>query len=123
MSTTQRVLVIVFAVISALCEVTGTVTVLITYKRTSRLGAAIRNDLVSLISVNVAQRSDTYQSEWDHKKGFVNPMEYRDSKIEQLEHLAALAEPLQPNWWTSLGLLAYITGAAFGLAAAVIASA
>ena len=93
-----------------------------TYRRTARLGVAIRNDIASLKALYEAQRSDTGQSEWDQKKVYVNPMEYRDSKIEQLEHLDALAEPLQPNWWTSFGLLAYIAGAVFGLAAAVVAA-
>ena len=122
MPTNHRTLVIVLAVLSALCEIAGTVTVLITYRRTARLGVAIRNDIASLMALYEAQRSDTGQSEWDRKKVYVNPMEYRDSKIEQLEHLDSLAEPLQPNWWTSFGLLAYIAGAVFGLAAAVVAA-
>ncbi|HUX05253.1 MAG TPA: hypothetical protein VMV53_10170 [Acidimicrobiales bacterium] len=123
MTTVQRCIVIVLATLSALCEIAGTVTVLMTYRRTARLGVAIRNDIASLKALYEAQRSDTGQSEWDQKKVYVNPMEYRDSKIEQLEHLDALAEPLQPNWWTLFGLLAYIFGAVFGLAAAVVASA
>lgn len=123
MTTVQRAIVIVLAVLSALCEVAGTVTVLMTYQRTATLGVSIRGLITSRRNLDTQHRSDPYQADWDKRKGTISPGDLRDSMSEYQGYLDALAEPLQPNSLARMGLFAYIAGALFGLAAAVIAAA
>ena len=106
-----------------MCEIGGTVTVLVTYQRTAKLGRSIRGVLTSRRELNEQQLSDPYQASWDLRKGTISPGDLRDLRSEYQGYLDALAEPLQPNQLALLGLVAYIDGALFGLAAAVVAAA
>jgi hypothetical protein len=120
-TTVQRTIVIVLAVLSALCEIAGTVTVLMTYQRTAKLGLSIRGVITSRRELDEQRRSDPYQADWDKRKGTISPGDFRDSMSEYQGFLDALAEPLQPSPLARMGLIAYIAGALFGLAAAVVA--
>ena len=94
-----------------------------TYKRTAKLGVSIRGVITSRRELDEQRRSDPYQADWDTRKGTISPVDLRDSMSEYQGYLDALAEPLQPNPLALLGLVAYIAGAVFGLAAAVCAAA
>ena len=123
MTTSHRAIVMVLAALSAFCEIAGTITVLVTYQRTAKLGRSIRGVLTSRTELDEQQRSDPHQADWDTRRGAISPEEFRELKIEYQGYLDALAEPLQPNRCAMFGLIAYIVGAVFGLAAAVVASA
>jgi len=121
MSTGTRALVIVLAILAALFEIFGTVTVFLTYRRSANLGASI---VGALASAEVSSESGLTDTEKLFLKVIPPPVERSDVqriKDTSYESIKKLSKSLEPKWWITLGLWAYVLGAVLGLAAAIVA--
>jgi len=120
MSTGTRTIVIVFAVLAALCELFGTVTVFLTYRRSANLGKAI-NQKLGIEEYASQFDSETKRHLADMMQRWADPGDVRRVKEFSTDSIKLLSESLEPKWWITLGLWAYIFGALLGLAAAIVA--
>jgi hypothetical protein len=120
MSTGTRTIVIVLAALAALCELFGTLTVFATYRRSAKLGDSIHS---MLAREEYASQfgSETKRHLADMMQRWADPGDVRKVKDFSTNAIRELSMSLEPKWWISLGLWAYVAGAALGLAAAIVA--
>jgi hypothetical protein len=96
--------IIAFASLSAACELFGTLTVLRSFWSTAEVAKQIKRALDPSQNLSDVFSEDTYR---------------QVSKLNSL--LKSIADQIGWDSWTLAGLVAYILGAGFGLAAAILA--
>ena len=89
---TSNTTIAILLVIAAICQIIGTISVLVNYYRTGAIA-----DLI--VKRSNAQLANVF---WEREK------------------LAAVAGQLTRRWWLTLGLIAYIIGAIAGLCGGLI---
>ena len=105
MGKTMKTTVIILVVLSAACEIFGTVTVWRSFRKTAKSAGEIKRQLAPQTTPAGAK------SEFGTYAQF---MTHGNLLIE-------VADRLGPDPWTTAGLVAYILGALFGAIAALIA--
>ena len=114
MTNGQKVTVVVFAALSAFCEVWGTITVWIAYRRSAKVGASI-GAMFAQFEINQKNRTIIDQiPQWSSNWEFVNAMRRTMSTFSDI------SDTLTKKWWMTAGLVAYIFGAFFGLIAVIL---
>jgi hypothetical protein len=113
MTPDQRDWVIAFASASAICEIWGTITVWISYRRSAKVGDAIKTMFTQF---EIDQRNRTLIDQipqWSSNSEFVNAMKRTMSTFSDI------SDTLTKKWWMTAGFWAYVFGALFGVAAVI----
>jgi hypothetical protein len=109
----QQDVVVCAAAASAICEILGTITVWFSYRKSARVGDSIR-EMFERFEKDQQSRTVMDQiPQWSSNADFVNAMKRTTATFSDI------SDTLTKKWWMSVGLLAYVLGATFGLIAVI----
>ncbi len=109
------------ASISAISELFGTWTVWNTYQKSVKVARLVLQTIAKQESEDVSDASTTWTRAMHGLTDTTNSDRLQKIKDQNREALYVIVEPLQVSRLATAGLIAYFTGAVFGLAAAVVA--
>ena len=104
-------------VLSAVCELFGTVTVAVSYQRGHRLAQKITNAVQERVGAEPPQRYKELRSDDPHE-AYIMADQLRGALADTENRVG---EHLKRQWWLTAGLVSYAAGALAALAAGLVA--
>lgn len=117
--TPQKIVVVILAGLSAVCEIWGTITVWIAYNRSANVGDSIRREMRQAKIDELPRLMESKDDFVRMMARFADPSEVQVVREQNRKAVLTLSHPLRKSRSMTAGLAAYILGAIFGLGAVI----